>query len=404
MLAFLDKTIRNEDSCYKLFLGLKTTTNILGLMRGTAFGYILHKLNVSPFYLSLFFIISIFSNIICYYLFPFFHKKLKSSFKTIIAFELLSTVFLFCSVIYLFYISNTGGYGSYWIIVCLNLLLCVPVYGFISASPLFVKETFSKLSYRTIIRLDFISFSIAKLIGFSLGVLIINFNYVIGFFILGLIYSICLNFIYFKIGSYYLKNSSSKLLSTEEKTPLNDTYYNQTLTYLILLIPTVFMVVLNVQAVFLDKTYGIPFYLFPLVGAVGGLFFNVVLNKNLSLRIGKQFILLGFIICSCFFILAFSTSKYLIFPAIFLCGGAYTTLSTICTSRLYSYSKSREPKSISTYYISLAGFNVAGTLVIGILFELFSVKIVFSSWSLILFLLFCFIIFINKRFNLDKTH
>lgn len=404
MLSMLSEKIRNEDSCYKLFLSLKTMTNILGLIRGTAFGYLLHQLNVSPFYLSLFFIISIFSNVICYFLFPFLHKKLIQPLKIIIVFERLSSLFLFFCIIYLIYLS-TGKNGSYWILVFLNLLLCIPVYGFISASPLFVKETFSKLNYQTIIKFDFISFSIAKLIGFSLGVFIIDIKYIIFFFTLSFFYSIFLNHFYHKIIFIYRDkqhNPSVIFSKSDNKTLVQDTYYNPILTYLIVLIPSIFIVVINVQAVFLDKIYGIPFYLFPLIGAIGGLIFNLFVNKTLHLNVGNKFYLFGFILIVSFLVLAFSKSKFLLFPAIFLIGGVYTTLSTICTSRLYSYSKTREPQSISTYYMSLAIFNVLGTLIIGVLFEFFSVKNVFISWSIVLFLIFTIIAVLDKVFQLDN--
>ena len=290
MLGFLDNKIKNENSFYRLFLSFKTLTNILGLIRGTAFGYLLHKLNVSPFYLSLFFIISIFSNVFCYFLFPFLSKKFNNSLKTIIAFELLCSLFLIISTAYLFFIYSQNSFGSYWVLIFLNMLLFIPVYGFVSASPLFVKDNFPKLNYNTIIRFDFLSFSVAKLFGFSLGVLIIDIKYIIYLFIISFLYSVFLHFFYKQILLVNNIKKEEKTHSLNTNISFTDTYYNPILTYLMVLIPTIFLVIINVQSVFLDKTYGIPFYIFPLVGSMGGLCFNLFFNKKLSLNAGKNFI------------------------------------------------------------------------------------------------------------------
>ncbi len=401
MLGFLDNKIKNENSCYRLFLSFKTLTNILGLIRGTAFGYLLHKLNVSPFYLSLFFIISIFSNVFCYFLFPFLSKKFNNSLKTIIAFELLCSLFLIISTAYLFFIYSQNSFGSYWVLIFLNMLLFIPVYGFVSASPLFVKDNFPKLNYNTIIRFDFLSFSVAKLFGFSLGALIIDIKYIICLFIISFLYSVFLHFFYKQILLVNNIKKEEKTHSLNTNVSFTDTYYNPILTYLMVLIPTIFLVIINVQSVFLDKTYGIPFYIFPLVGSMGGLCFNLFFNKKLSLNAGRKFYTLGLILCFSFLTFAFAENKIIILFSVFFIGGIYTTLNTICTSRIYSYSKTREPQSISKYYMSLAVFNVTGTFIIGILFEFFTVKNVFIFWSILLFLMFALISILNKIFQLD---
>lgn len=403
MFFYLNNLMKREASCFKLFYSFQTLIAVFGLIRGTSFGYILHQLDVSPFYLSLFFIIGIFSNFICYYLFPYFNKKFKNSLKVMIAFEVICFVSLLISTLYLFYLSYIGSFGNYWIWGILNLFLFLPVFGSLSVRPLLVKEKFPKNNYKTIIRLDLICVSASKLIGFSLGAIIISINYVLLFFILGLIISGLAIYFYVNLSRTHILYHQREE-QNEDKNEQKDVYYNPILTYLIVFIPTTFLVGINVQAVFIDKIFGIPFYITPLLTSLGGLTFNLLLNKNLSLNLDKRFFIQGGLVVICFLNFSIFKSAYILVPSLFLLGGIYTTLSNMATSRIYSYSITRVPKSISRYYGLISLLNVLGTLFIGILLENIAPKYSFLIWASSIFIIFTLIYLLNKKINFDKLH
>lgn len=399
MLTILNKIFEKESHLFKFFYAIQLFLTTIGLIRGTAFGYILHRLDVSPFFLSLFFVIGILSNIFCYFLFPFFMKKLQSPIKSMIAFELICLSIITIILGYLFYLSYIESFGNYWLWSLLNLLIFLQVFGSTSCRPLLVKEKFPHSNFKNIIRLDLIFLSTSKLLGYALGVFIISINVVISIFIISFFASIIAILFYIKL--YNTVNTSSDLQSIFQKKEVVDHYYSPFLSYLICFIPSIFLIIFSVQAVFFNKTFGIPYYIFPLCSSLGGLTFNLFLNKNLSLNLNTRFYFQGLILFICFINFAIFTSPFILLPSLFLIGGIYTTMSNISTSRIYSYSKTREAKSISRYYFFITLMNVIGTIFAGILFEITNLFNAFFILSLLILFVFILIAVLNKYKSFD---
>ena len=351
-----------QNSEYKKFYRFYILQFLLlsaSLARGTAIGFVLYKLGVTPQQLGLMTSIAMGGMLLGYWATPYLHKTLKNP---SLVFNFAQYAVALNSLLLMVYTANCfyhNNWGNYWFWTAISTIGSFFVSIDQLSRPLFVKKNFANVNFVKIMRQDALTMGIAKVIGFATGAIIVSKLWVLFIFLFGFLVSVGM--------IYYVKNISKRALESVVKSVSLFNILQKNISYFttisIHVITCFILFPINTQAITYAKIWNIPFYWFYICGSLGNVFFNVIISPRVGMSLGKSYLFhLACLVSG--FALFLTTSSWVLLGS-FLVGGSYSSLSVLASSRLYEGTVKESRNLISRFYIIGSIGCIIGSYVLG---------------------------------------
>lgn len=329
------------------------------LARGTAIGFMLYKLGVTPQQLGLMTSIAMCGMLLGYWATPYLHKKLKNP---SLVFNFAQYAVALNSLLLMAYTANCfyhNNWGNYWFWTAISTIGSFFVSIDQLSRPLFVKKNFANVNFVKIMRQDALTMGIAKVIGFATGAIIVSKLWVLFIFLFGFLVSVGM--------IYYVKNISKRALESVVKSVSLFNILQKNISYFttisIHVITCFILFPINTQAITYAKIWNIPFYWFYIFGSLGNVFFNVIISPRVGMSLGKSY--LFYLLCLVSGFALFLTTSSWVLLGSFLVGGSYSSLSVLASSRLYEGTIKESRNLISRFYIIGSIGCIIGSYILG---------------------------------------
>lgn len=360
---FIFQSYSKDDKSFYKFYILQLLLFSAGLAKGTAIGFILYKLGLSPKDLGVFTSLGTIGALLGHLFTPSIHKVLKNPSSVFLLSQYaiaLHSILLMLYILYCFYNNNFGNFW-FWTVTSTISFIFVSVEQ--TSRPLLIKKNFPHVNFSKIMRQDVLTMGVAKVIGFSTGAVIVSNLWVFYIFLAGFLVSVAMINYVKKIS----KQAESKLIiNTSSITPIIKKDISYMTTISMHLMTSFLLFPINTQAITYAKVWDIPFYWFYLSGALGNVFFNMLLGTKVGLNLGKYY--LFYMACLVAGFSLFFISNHFVLLGSFLIGGAYSSLSILSTSRLYEGTSYIEKNLISRFYFLGSIVCIISSYLLGLAF------------------------------------
>lgn len=373
LLNFILTSKPSENKIFYRFYILQLLIFTASLSRGTAIGFVLYKLGVEPQELGLTASIAMGGMLIGYWATPHLQKLLKNSYLVFKLSQYALALNYFLLMIYISECMYHNYWGNYWFWTAMGTIISFFVSVEQYSRPLFVKDSFPHINFSKIIKQDVMTMGIAKIIGFSTGVIIVSSLWVFYIFLYGFLISLIM--IYY-IGKISKKNDIILFQKTSIVKIKKERKVDYITTIALHIINCLILFPINTQAITYAKVWNIPFYWFYISGAFGNVFFNIFVNKLSGTDLGKYYLI--YVACLVLGFSLFLTSGYWVLLGSFFVGASYSSLSILSSSRLYEGTFKGSNKSISRFYIMGCIGCIIGSYVLGFFLNKLDKNVVFT--------------------------
>jgi MFS family permease len=362
----------SEDKSFYRFYVLQLLLFSAGLARGTAIGFVLYKLGVTPQALGLMTSIAMIGMLLGYWSSPYIHQIFKKSY---LVFNFAQYAVALSSLLLMTYIINcfyNNNWGNFWVWTAMSTIGSFLISVEQSSRPFFVKKSFPNINFSKIMRQDVLTMGVAKVLGFATGAIIISKLWVFFIFLFGFLISIAM--------IQYVKKVSQKpvipLLETLSVSLVVEKKISYLITVGLHLITCLILFPINTQAITYAKIWNIPFYWFYICGSLGNVFFNIVINPRVGMGLGKSYVF--YMVCLISGFTLFLTSSHGVLLGSFLVGGSYSSLNVLASSRLYEGTNKSGRNLISRFYLIGSFGCIIGSYMLGLSLEKLDKNTVFS--------------------------